>query len=411
MNKQIALSSVKSLLRALKVKVSLTVCTHCASRKASGSLLMASLLSACLLSCNGSQKNQSSQSDFDPSNFTTLNIENDEAFFDSALNDMPATEYIVLQESDSIMFKEIDKLVVKNNKYFVLDAWGSRTVVSFDQEGKPIAKYGRIGQGPGEYFRPMDLWVKDSIVYILDANQKKVMRFQEDGRFISETNSIPFFAEAFAVLPDNGFIFGISLDGESGPRLCVADSALNNLKYLLDAPEGFVGGMVTSNMFQETKQGITYYKAPLDTMYYLDNKGDITGGLVFDFGDKALPDNAKLDYMTAWENKELQGKYYLNNSPFIFSDEIFFSIDMDGRGTNAIYDKKNNKFGGKAFASENVPFLLSSINAVDDNNNLYGFTTLEYVEKFDKDYMPSDSIMRLLEDNPNLIIKYPFSQK
>ena len=374
------------------------------------SLIGVFILISLLQSCDGSRKGHTSQTDFDPNSFITINMENDDVFFDSALNALPTPEYIVLCESDSIMFAGLSKLTVKNNKIFILDSWAAKTAVSFDQKGNPLFKYGRVGQGPGEYNRPDDMWVKDTIVYVLDENQKKVIRYNENGNFISES-SIPFYADGFAVLPDNGFIFSISLDGESGPRICVTDSAVTNFKYLLDAPEGLVSGNRISNVFQETERGIAYYKAPLDTLFYFDNKGEITGGIVLDFGDKSIPEHTKLDYRKAWSNQELKDKYYLNNSPFFLTDDIIFSINMDDNQCNGILDKSNNKFGGKAFASENVPFLLSSINAVDDNNNLYGFTTIEYVEKFDDKSMPSDSIMKLLQDNPNIIIKYPFSKK
>ena len=47
------------------------------------------------------------------------------------------------------------------------------TVVSFTTTGKAYAKYGKIGQGPGEYIKPWDIDVDSAFVYVLDSNRKK----------------------------------------------------------------------------------------------------------------------------------------------------------------------------------------------------------------------------------------------
>ena len=70
------------------------------------------------------------------------------------------------------MYADLDKLIVRNGKYFVLDSFGARTVVSFTKNGDPLGKYGNVGQGPGEYVLPMDMDVDSSGVYILDARAK-----------------------------------------------------------------------------------------------------------------------------------------------------------------------------------------------------------------------------------------------
>ena len=61
------------------------------------------------------------------------------------------------------MFSYIDKIIEYNNKYYILDKSSLRTVVSFKKDGTPDTKYGRIGQGPGEYMCWIQIQKKLSI--------------------------------------------------------------------------------------------------------------------------------------------------------------------------------------------------------------------------------------------------------
>ena len=49
-----------------------------------------------------------------------------------------------------------------------------------------ILKYGRVGQGPGEYVFPWDMHVDETGVYVLDTNSKKIIHYTESGTFLSE---------------------------------------------------------------------------------------------------------------------------------------------------------------------------------------------------------------------------------
>lgn len=55
------------------------------------------------------------------------------------------------------MFSYANKIIEYNKKYYILDKSSLRTVVSFKKDGSPITRYGRIGQGSGEYVFPWDM--------------------------------------------------------------------------------------------------------------------------------------------------------------------------------------------------------------------------------------------------------------
>ncbi|MDE6482372.1 MAG: 6-bladed beta-propeller [Rikenellaceae bacterium] len=164
----------------------------------------------------------------------TINLDPD--FYDRVIECSERPKTVVLKEDDNTLFAEARKILVRNNKIFVLDPFDGRTAVSFTMDGEPYARYGRAGNGPGEYFRPWDIDVDSTGVYILDSNHKKVLKYSIEGDFIKDFD-IPFFSHTFTLLDNGHFVFNLPEDGTAAPQLCVADSTVTDIKYYLSYKE------------------------------------------------------------------------------------------------------------------------------------------------------------------------------
>lgn len=77
----------------------------------------------------------------------------DEACYDSVTSHIANTSFVILNERNNIMFSCADKII---------DQSALRTVVSFKKDGTSDIKYGRVGQGPGEYVFPWDMHVDET---------------------------------------------------------------------------------------------------------------------------------------------------------------------------------------------------------------------------------------------------------
>lgn len=82
------------------------------------------------------------------------------------------------------MFADINQVIDAFGKYFIIDTYGSRTVVSFDHNGKPLASYGKHGNAPDEYIYPWDVDISVEYIYILDVSQRKLLRYNHIGDYI-----------------------------------------------------------------------------------------------------------------------------------------------------------------------------------------------------------------------------------
>jgi hypothetical protein len=99
-------------------------------------------------------------------------------------------DMVVLETSDDCLIGNIDKLIYRNNIYYLLDNNGN-TVFLFDSKGKFISKLHKKGTGPDEYSQlgafcivGKNIWVSDSYSWDLicyDENLKMVERHRTFG--------------------------------------------------------------------------------------------------------------------------------------------------------------------------------------------------------------------------------------
>ena len=296
-----------------------------------------------------------------------MEINLDGNYYDSVFNLVSTPKIVMLKENDATMFADMDRLIARNGNFYILDSFGSRKVVSFYKDGTPLNAYGNIGEGPGEYVRPWDIDVDETGVYILDSNLKKVIRYNEEGKYISE-RSIPFIADAFHLLDDGKILFSLLPDGEGGARLCITDSMMNVKNYTLPSEKDYIGGWRTNDVFRENKNGISYYKAPLDTLFIMNGEGEIYSGMIFDFGPRAVPEEAKKDYPA------------------------------------------NNRCGGrKSDDMQSIYDMMGPISS-DENGDLICYTSIEYARDLEG-FESLDSITRKeLGKYNRMLLIYQFSQ-
>ena len=159
-------------------------------------------------------------------NIYKVEVSTNKNYYDSIINLISDTAFVILKEKENIMFSYANKIIEHNNKYFILDKSSLRSIVSFKKDGNPITKYGRIGQGPGEYVSPWDFDIDTTGLYILDTNSKKVIHYSEEGSFLEE-RKIPFFADAIKRLKNGNFVFNTTPDGTQQPSLIYTDSEMN----------------------------------------------------------------------------------------------------------------------------------------------------------------------------------------
>jgi len=121
---------------------------------------------------------------------------------------------IKLEVSDDSLFAFANRVRIdKNGCIFLLDEYSQQSLFRFDQKGKFLNRYGRRGQGPGEYqtIRGFDF---DSMgnVYLLTVY--KIIKYKKTGEFLKE-RKIDILSGGIKIIRDELFL-GVIRDRSKG---------------------------------------------------------------------------------------------------------------------------------------------------------------------------------------------------
>lgn len=317
------------------------------------------------------------------------------------------TNFVILQEDDNTMFADINQIIDAFGKYFIVDTYGSRRVVSFDHNGKPVASYGKQGNGPGEYVYPWDVDVSAEYVYILDISQRRLLKYSHKGDYI-DSQIVPFESKGFALLKNNRILFKLEPSEDTNYQLCVTDLELNPLSYMLRYPDGYIGGWVTDAVFQKNDNGISYYCSPSDTIYRIDYNGNLIGKRLLKFKNGSIHSSAKIDFIAAERQGKLTKGMHLLNNPVELSNGICFMeiTDYSNEGTYVVaLNPANGMHKAKKFA-ENMSIYDVIIPCTSNRDNqIISYLDQMIADKcYDFDMMPDSLVEALNEGNRLLVI-------
>lgn len=339
---------------------------------------------------------------------STVKISIDEAYYDSVASRISDTTFMILDEDDNTMFSCIDKIMAYRDKFYVLDKNESRTVVSFEKDGSPGHRYGRVGQGPGEYVFPWDMDVDETGVYVLDTNSKKVIHYSEEGTFLGE-RSLPFFADALKRLKNGNFIFNITPDGKQLPALVVTDSLMNPVGRSNSYPEGYVGGCSTGYIFRNNGSEVAFYRSPSDTLIMLDENGKTDAFVVFDFLGKAIPEEAKTNYLAFRGSGVTKDYLRLVNNPIAVSDSIWVGLVEDGEDQYTIlFNPLKNQCGGRKFTDASSVYDMIEPIFSDGKGTLFNLISWELKDRCQDYELLPDTVKNALDNGNRVLLIHKF---
>jgi hypothetical protein len=105
------------------------------------------------------------------------------------------------------MFNEPrDIRIGKDGCYYILDS-GNKRIQVFDSGRRFVRSFGRAGQGPGEFSRPIELTITaDDDLYVGDETANRILKLNKNGKYIGGFNLLNNAFYRFAVLSDGRLI-------------------------------------------------------------------------------------------------------------------------------------------------------------------------------------------------------------
>jgi hypothetical protein len=180
----------------------------------------------------------------------------------------PPRTVISLRESlaiggldDETLFQWTGLTVDRDGNIYVLDAMDF-ALKKFDARGRPVARTGRKGQGPGEFTAPRLLDCSDRFLFATDQSLLGVLVFDHDLNFLRRIRTPSLVSHLKALDDDRIAVLGPSLEGNAAIQILDGNGApVGRLDFmerkagLLQDAVSFVGdgrgGFILAFLFQD----------------------------------------------------------------------------------------------------------------------------------------------------------------
>ncbi|MEB2774224.1 6-bladed beta-propeller [Algoriphagus sp. D3-2-R+10] len=266
----------------------------------------------------------------DTSILTTTPFENAEEFHLSDFVD--EQKYILLSTDEEALFKRVDKLIAKNDQFYLFDHLSQSGVLVFDSEGRFVQKIGEFGEGPQQLKGISDFQVDNNgDVQVLDRLNRSIVIYSPQGIW-KEKVALPVNAGGFAQLGNNWFL-AINYDHQNdelvnNQMLGVFDSTMEKDSLYFQYAEGAVSANVYyhAGLLSTGKNALIYHRPPNDTISIFSINGKLTDRLIIDFGANRLPDEVVNDFQTMSAYKAQDASFRYMQTPALLVGNHIFGI-------------------------------------------------------------------------------------
>lgn len=284
-------------------------------------------------------------------------------------------EYLPLESSENSMLFNVDKLILRDDMFYLAD-FHSNKIVVYDREGALKYVLDKRGEGPQEYLEIKNFTVDSLHLYTIDNYKHQMNVYNVRNGEFERALKLPFVAWDVEILPDGYFIFtyipyqiGKPNMKQEKYRIFITDKELQVKKKLFKYSEGQFDFISRKNYFTLSEQGIAFNTLSSDNLYIFVNKDSIR--------HIKLHINKEVPYGKGYDFDEIaEGGYnYFSRTPILHKNYLICLISQKDLLLDYIYNistgnlSKNdyiNAYNGlltPLFASED--YLFSYLNDYD----------------------------------------------
>lgn len=258
-------------------------------------------------------------------------------------------KFVFLETNENSLIAKIDKVIVHNELIFILDSFLAESVLVFDIEGNFIQKLSSKGEGPSQYQKPLDIFIENDQVWLLD-NGREVKIFDLKGILIDNFKLDDFSAIKFQKSNDSEF-FGF-VSGGIDANFIVADKDLKRIHSYFPYVDREVDMIILNSIFKSYDSGdIIYRRNYNDTLYSINKDGKIKPYKFINYGNNGIDYNSFLtlksnDSQNQFSNNYAYTTLYSENLrneilAFSYNSEYWINI-IDKENQNSVLFKYLN---------------------------------------------------------------------
>ena len=249
-----------------------------------------------------------------------------------------SVKYIPLETHPSGLFNMIEKLVIQNDKIFILDSRHRNQLLVFDTIGNFKFPVGAHGRAPGEFIETRNFTVDKEYIYIIDNYSSNLLLYDLQGNYI-ETKKLPIPTYDISILKNGDYMLCWQpLEGNAKQqkfKIIITDKNMNIKSELFPINDSDCFNFSKTSFFTQNNENIVFHTLLSDTIVIFNSNNTLEyTKLNIDFKSQSIPLKWRHDY-----NKVTEHNTFIHITPFITSR---FIIGENFSGPYII-DKKNKQ--------------------------------------------------------------------
>lgn len=329
--------------------------------------------------------------------------------------------YIPVETTDSFLIGHIDKILILDNKFILVDKYKTHSVFIIDSAGRKISQINKRGNGPGEYHTISDVSIdyQNNEIIIWSDILQKIMNYDLNGNFKSETK-IDVYGSRVQKFSDNRFTFyslfspnKTLIDKSMYPNILLTD--VNS--RAIETADYFPSVYIKKNLFTFRRE---FSRPDIDTVsiipdhsniiYYI-SKNNIVPRYYIDFGDNTINTD---DYWTKMADPSYSKgnieEYYEKNYCMVMnykeSDRyIYFCYKFNDKYCNIIFSKETKEQIHYEYLENDTDIRGTATNPIYmEGNRLYGIVSPEVLIDLGRQNPKYKQYSEVLDETDNSII-------
>jgi hypothetical protein len=313
-------------------------------------------------------------------------------------------QFIPLETSPESMIGNMDKVIIKDNLIYILDARGAKKIFVFDIKGKFSKTIGKPGKGEGEYLVLADFDILENKIYISSQQNNKMLVFNLNGDHIKDIKFSDYIGTHLKKIKNDGFVVR-GADGSNKSAIFydekgkVKNKASNPMKEFL---------YYSNNQLFSDFEGESYmYFALNDTIYKIEDSRLIPEYFI-DFGSKKIDiDEIKNHEMLM---NYLEKEKYLDINFFVTGhNNHFFKVSNADYVFSVIINKQSKKMNYGNVLTYKGFFLKGPVGYKNGTpilwyDSSYSEEVLDYIKNDTTIFKPKRFMKASINDNPGIVI-------
>ncbi|MEP1152695.1 MAG: 6-bladed beta-propeller [Balneola sp.] len=329
-------------------------------------------------------------------------------------------EYVKLDSGNNKYIGEVEKILVTDDRIYVLDPYQAIALYVYDREGALLFDISNYGRGPGEFMGPYDFDINEATneIVVYDASSNKLIFYEEENGNFKREEKIEFFPSRFNVLND-GYIFYMNNQTagkvSQNYNVLIADNELNIIDRKISIEEDLAGFHYSLPVNFTATESEIYLSIPFNNTVYSYKAGTFGGYLTIDFEEENLPndflkkDNTPREWLE--EFKKITAAYNISNF-YENDDYVFFLYSYMDNQNYYLSSKKSDKVvhtNNEKFKDDlNIGPLTRWPSAIWGNTLIWWQNPKNLIEFVDekKDSMNEAEWLNFTKENEKLISFY-----